>query len=100
MAAVKLVKVDAVIGMMFRTVPPAPVAALGDQQFLISPFAAILGNAISVFRIGLAGSQEEFPGAIVLLGADPDVETGVNPGPRENVIEPLRFQPRQRFRNG
>ena len=33
MAAIELVELDAVGGIVLRAVPPAPVAAFGDQQF-------------------------------------------------------------------
>ena len=55
-AAVELVELRAVGGLVLRSVPPAPVAALGDEQLFIShlPFVAIhRGRGIE----GLAGPQ-------------------------------------------
>ena len=44
-AAIELVELDAVGGIVLRTVPPAPVAALGDQQFLERQLPLLLRDA-------------------------------------------------------
>ena len=45
MLAVELVEVAVVGGVMFGTVPPVPVAALGDQQLFVSQVAVLVGGA-------------------------------------------------------
>jgi hypothetical protein len=63
-------------------VPPAPVAALGDQQLFIGQTAAVFRH-VGGGLVGFPRAQELAPGLVILLRADPDVEVGVDPGPRE-----------------
>ena len=36
MLPVQFIELDAVLGNMLRPIPPAPIAAFGDQQFFVS----------------------------------------------------------------
>src|SRR6185369_6325769 len=73
---------------MLGTVPPVPVAALGDQQLLVSQFSSLLR---SLWRriIGLSRAQQILPGFVVLLSADPDIEISADPGGGKDVIDRL-----------
>src|SRR5260370_40100414 len=98
MVGLQGVKLDAIGGVVLGAIPPVPVAALGDEQLFISQPQFLLKNAASVF-IGLARTQQVLPGLVVLLGADPDIETGIDPGAAEYMIDGLRVADRQRLAN-
>ena len=71
---------------MFRSIPPTPIAALGDEEFLESQLALRFRRA-GVPVIRLARGQQEIPCAVVFVVANPDIEIGVDPGAREDVVE-------------
>src|SRR5207244_8801545 len=85
--------------ILLGAVPPVPVATLGDEQFLISQLALLLMN-IGRLIVGLARAQQILPGFVVLLGADPDVEIGADPGSGKDAIERLGSDERQRLADG
>ncbi len=99
MAAVELVELYAIGRLVLRAVPPAPVAAFGDQQFLVRQAAVAFGDAGGDVVCG-AGAQQLGPGLVVFLGADPDIEVGVDPGAREDVVQRLRRHQAERLAGG
>ncbi len=99
MVAIELVEFDAVVGAVLRPIPPIPVAALGDQQLFIGQLAGVFGNA-GGFIVGAARGQQKFPGLVIFLGPDPDVEIRVDPGARKNSLQRLGFKFCQRLGNG
>src|SRR2546428_10378918 len=100
MFTVKLVKVAIVRRVVFRTVPPAPVAALRDQNLLEGQVALRLVRTCRVLRIELASVVEIIPGTIILWSANPNVEVGVDPGPRHNRLQlPKNLVPGNCFGN-
>ena len=103
MLAVKLVEVAVVGRVMLGTVPPVPVATLGDEQLLPGEGALLGGGLGGVFVVKVAGLAEVIPTAIVLRRADPDVEVGVDPRSRDESAqgaEGLRFLPRDGLADG
>src|SRR2546426_5702565 len=70
MIAIQGVKLGAVSGLVFGSVPPAPVAALRDQQLFVSQPPVLLRNGGGL-AVSLARAQQILPGFVVLLGADP-----------------------------
>src|SRR3954469_15073871 len=54
MLAIQLVEVSVVGGGMFRPIPPVPVAAFGDEQFLERQLALLLAEAGLMFGVGFA----------------------------------------------
>jgi len=83
--AEEFVEFGAVFGVVFGAIPPVPVGAFGDEKFLVGELAHFPGEAfafgcVEELLVGLAGVEEEIPGAVVLFGADPDIEVGVDPG--------------------
>src|ERR1019366_3081619 len=88
--AKELVKLGAVGGFVLRPIPPAPVAAFGDQQLFKRALALRLRHGRGGAVEGLAGAQQLRPGMIILFGADPHVEIGADPRARENVIQRFR----------
>src|SRR5580658_1632701 len=71
MFAVKLVEIAVVGGVVLRSVPPVPIAALGDQDFFKGQLPLRFGGASRVLRIKFAGVVEVVPGTVVLGSADP-----------------------------
>src|ERR1019366_7756043 len=50
--------------------------------------------------VGGAGAQQLGPGLVVFLGADPDIEVGVDPGAREDVVQRLGRHQAEGFAGG
>ena len=82
MVAVELIEIAVVGGVMFRAVPPVPVAAFGDQDFVKGQLALRLGGAGRILGIKVASMMQVVPGAIVFGSADPDVEVSIDPRAR------------------
>src|SRR5579875_460495 len=80
--AKEVVKFLVISGGVFRSVPPAPVAAFGNPEFL-----ARQRNAVRV-QVGSAGLlceevarvAQQIPGFVIFVRSDPDVKVGINPG--------------------
>ncbi len=79
MLAIKFVEIAVVGRVMLGTIPPVPVAAFGDQNFVEGQFALSLGGAGSILRVELAGLVQVVPGTIIFGCADPDVEVRIDP---------------------
>src|SRR3954452_5892137 len=82
MTAIELIKVAVVGGVMFRTVPPIPIAAFGDQEFFVSEPLLVLTRRTVLARVEVASLGEVVPGEVILRGSDPNIEIGVDPRPR------------------
>src|SRR5215467_12794482 len=89
MAAIELVELLPVGRMVLRTIPPAPIAAFGDEQFLECHAAALFRGGSGRIE-GLSGAQKLGPGLVILLRSDPDIEIGVDPGAGENAVQRFR----------
>jgi hypothetical protein len=85
--AEELIELGAVGGFVFGAIPPAPVAAFGDEDLFVGEGALFGGDFVFVLVEGGAGVAEVLPGAVVFLGADPDIEVGVDPGAGEDAVE-------------
>src|SRR6266852_4965668 len=72
---------------MLRAIPPAPIAALRDQQLFVGKPAIVFGNAGCQLIVFLTSAEQILPGLVVFLRSDPDVEVGVNPRSREDMME-------------
>src|SRR6202158_1833339 len=81
MLAVEFVKIAVIGRVMFRPVPPVPVAALGNQYLLESELALRLGRTRGILRVELARVINVVPGAIVLRSTDPHIKVRVDPRP-------------------
>src|SRR6202795_4675265 len=81
MFAVEFVKVAIVGGVMLGTVPPVPVAALGDQKFFIRQLALFLRRARRSLLVKIAGMVEVVPRLVILGRSNPNVKVGVDPRP-------------------
>ena len=98
-AAIELVEFHAVGRLVFRPVPPAPVAAFGDEQLFESQAPLLFGDhGGGVERVPRA--QQLRPRLVVFLGPDPDVEIGVDPGSGKDAIHRLRRQQPQGLAHG
>src|ERR1700738_1265887 len=82
MLAVKLVEVAVVRRMVLWAVPPVPVAALCNQDFLKPQLTLRFARARRILAVELAGMMKVIPGTVVLRSADPHVEVGINPRSR------------------
>ena len=87
MFAVKFVEFAIIGGVVFRAVPPVPVATFGNKNFFESEFALGLAGARGTLRIELARMMEVVPGAIVFGSTDPDIEVSVDPRAGEKGCE-------------
>ena len=78
------VKLHGVGGGMFISVPPAPVGALGNVDLSPGFRDGLVAQdpAILLLHQEIAGIFHQFPGAVILPGADPDVEIAVFPASR------------------
>src|SRR5260370_1606622 len=84
MSAVELVEVAVVRRMVLWTVPPVPVAALCNQDFLKRQLTLRFARTGRILVVELAGMMKVIPGTVVLRSTDPHVEVGVNPRSRHN----------------
>ena len=103
--AEQLVELRTIGRIVFRAIPPAPIAAFGNQQLFVGKKFTFLGNRcrlrrIHEFVVGLPRAQQIFPCSVIFLRADPDVEVRVDPGTGEDVIDLVRLHFRERFRHG
>src|SRR5580692_1280613 len=80
MLTIKLAEFAVIRPMMFRAIPPIPIAAFRDEQFFEGQFALRLARPRCVSSIEVAGVVEIIPRAVVLGSADPHVEVGIDPG--------------------
>ena len=96
MTAIQPVKIGPVGRIVFGTVPPAPVAALGNHDLFERQAPVLFGHALCIL-VRLPRIQQALPGLIVLFGANPHVEIRVDPGARKNVIQWFRRDARQRL---
>src|SRR4051794_28234074 len=90
----QVVELQVVIRRMIVAVPPAPVAAFGNQD-LLARFAERDGvhAAVAGAFECLAGLGQLAPGPPVVRVPDPDIEIRINPGPGKNrrqVAPPTR----------
>ena len=86
-------------GGVLRSVPPAPVAAFRHPEFLLRQ-APRVGLDLGILRVlgeEIARFAQHIPGAIVLVGANPDVVIGVDPGARDDVRQRARLGQPQRL---
>src|SRR5512142_460435 len=67
--AVERVEVPIAGGVVLGTVPPVPVAALGDEQFFIRQLALRFGDLGRVLFVKVTGFGEIVPGAIIFFRA-------------------------------
>src|SRR5258708_34179219 len=88
MIPIQGVELGTVGGIVLGTVPPVPVAALGDEQFFVSQAPLLLGDTRGLV-VRLARAQQILPSLVVLFGADPDIEIGAYPGSGKNMIDRL-----------
>src|SRR5215469_15256592 len=89
MAAIELVELLPVGRMMLWSVPPAPIAAFGNEQFLECHAAALFRGGSGRIE-GLAGAQKLGPGLVILVRPDPDIEIGVDPRSGKNTVQRFR----------
>ena len=68
--------------MVLWAVPPVPVAALCNQDFLKRQLTLRFARAGRILVVELAGMMKVIPGTVVLRSADPHVEVGINPRSR------------------
>jgi len=80
--AVEFVEIAVVGRMMLRTIPPVPVAALGDQDLLPCQGALRVRRTGSGLSIIIPRRIQIVPGFVVLGRSDPDVEIRVDPRSR------------------
>ena len=80
MLAVKLVEIAVVRRMMFRPVPPIPITAFRNQEFIERESALRLGRAGRGARIKLPRVMQIVPRPVILRRPDPHVEVRINPG--------------------
>jgi len=66
--------------MVFRPIPPIPVATFRNQNLFKSELALCFGGGGCCLSIEIAGIEEVVPGTVVFGSADPNVEIGMNPG--------------------
>src|SRR5437667_11055951 len=76
---------------MFRTVPPAPVAAFRNPELLTREFHFGGISMVGVAVEELTRIPQQVPGEVVFLGANPNVEVGVDPRARNAVRERPRL---------
>ena len=87
MLAVKFVKVAIIRRMMFRPVPPVPVAALGNQDFFKRQCALFFGRAGRGLRAKISRVMQVVPRTIIFRRSNPDVEVRVDPRPRHQRLQ-------------
>src|SRR5215469_4175690 len=80
--AIQHVEIAVVGRRMLGSVPPVPVAALGNQQFLVGKALLFSACGAGMMVVEVSGLGEVVPGEIVFRSADPNVEVGVDPGTR------------------
>ena len=80
MLAIEFVELAVVRGVMLRTVPPVPIATLGDEQFFKGELALLFGNCLRVLGVEVSRVVKVVPSTVVFRGTDPHVEVGVDPG--------------------
>src|SRR5580692_1104424 len=68
--------------MVLRSIPPVPVAALCNQDFLESQLSLSFARLRRMDGIKFARMMEVIPGAVVLGSANPDIEVRVDPRAR------------------
>src|SRR5215470_2538800 len=101
MLAIELVEVAIIGRVMFGTIPPVPVAAFRNEQFLISQLALRFRALESILFVGSSSLKEVVPRTVVLRGADPDVEVGGDPGTGGDRVQAVDVvMASNRFRNG
>src|SRR3954447_12076054 len=79
MAAVQFIEIAIIGGMVFRAVPPVPIASFCYQEFLIGELLIAIGDIVGLTRVEVASFSEIIPRQIVFGSADPDVEVRVDP---------------------
>ena len=83
---------------MFRAVPPAPIAALGNQQFLLRQGALLGGSPGLALGKEIARLGQQVPSPVVFLASKSDIEIGVDPGAGSQARQRLRLtKPVQAF---
>ena len=78
-AAEQVVELAVVVRVVVVAVPPAPVAAFGDEQFLARRRQRLGAGGAGGVLERAAGARQLAPGAAIVGVADPDVEVGVDP---------------------
>ena len=76
---------------MLRAIPPVPVAAFGDQDFFKGDLPLLFPRLGSGLGIEVARVVKIVPGAVVFRRTNPDVEVSVNPGARNQRLEPRKL---------
>src|SRR5205823_13131926 len=62
MLAIQLVEFPVIGGMMFRAIPPVPIAAFGDQEFFECQISLFRGRLLGVLTEEVSGGTEMVPG--------------------------------------
>src|SRR6266478_7799263 len=88
MAAIQPVEIGTVRRIVFRAVPPAPIAAFGNQQFFKGQPPVLVGDTGSTIK-SLSRLEQIFPSLVVLFGADPYIDILIDPRAGKDVIERL-----------
>ena len=78
--AIEFVKIAIVGGVVLRPIPPVPIAALRNQDFLKSQLALRFTDLWRSLGVEVTCIAEVIPGSIVLRSSDPNIEIGMNPG--------------------
>src|SRR6202022_4314279 len=77
--------------MVLGPVPPVPVAALRDQDFLKRQPPPFFSGPVGGLGIEIPGVAEIVPGAVVFGSADPYIEICLNPRSRNQRREPSKL---------
>ncbi len=100
MLAVELIEIAIVGRVMFRPVPPVPIAALGNQDLLKRQLALLLARTRCILLVKLARVVQVIPGAVVLRRTNPYIEVGVDPRSRHQRRQSTEILvPRNRLRD-
>src|SRR5579863_2895922 len=78
MIAIKLIEFGPVVRAVLGAVPPVPIAALGDQQFVVGEAPRGLRNVLRPV-ISPPRGEQKLPRQVVFLGSDPYIEIRVDP---------------------
>src|SRR5580698_685170 len=87
MLAVEFVKIVVVGRMVLRSVPPVPVAALGNQDFLKGEPLLSFAGAGRILGVELARVVQIVPSTVIFGSANPNVEVGMNPRARHQGLQ-------------
>src|SRR5579883_1480367 len=105
MIAVQLIKLPPVRRRVFWSIPPAPVAALCNQDLFPSRALCLLrergpGRRLQHLIQRPSCLQEQLPGPIVFLSTDPNVKIRMDPGAGEDLAQRFWGRPAERLAHG